>query len=417
MTSAPVFSADLPSTNNATTARRLGYLSGAPRVSTRPDSESSGPRSHILGVTGAFEELGWEVNSFILGNRISSNLSHRSEGLMHRSWAHALAADFGRMTMRVLNARAAWRKLGGRVDWVYERLGGFQSLGRKFQKNGAVWILESNALVFREASVERRSSVLTSLARRLEFQAYRECDVIVVISDLLKDLICTEAGVAREKVLVVPNGVNTSVFDPSRYTARRLFPGFTVGFVGRLNKWQALDVLLHAVKELRTEQGIDINVAIVGDGVMRNEWSGLASTLGLQNAVQFTGQIKFDEIPSYLAGFDAGYSGQVELKTAGMYLSPLKLYEYLAMAKPVVAAEFADARKLIRNGETGFLFESGNKEDLKRALSAAWLSRQKLPAMGRVARLEIIAQHSWKARVEQMIVDIHRVLGERACAH
>ena len=415
MTSTPVLSTDLPALNNKITARRLGYLSGAPRVSTRPDSESSGPRSHILGVTGAFEELGWEVQSFILGNRISSNLSHRSEGLMHRSWAHALAADIGRMTMRVVNAQAAWRELGGRVDWVYERLGSFQALGRKFQKHGAVWILESNALVFREASVERRSSVLTSLARRLEFQAYRECDVIVVISELLKELICTEAGVASEKVLVVPNGVNTSVFDPSRYTARRLFPGFTVGFVGRLNAWQALDLLLHAVKELRAEQGFDINVAIVGDGVMKNEWSGLASTLGLQNAVQFTGQVKFDEIPSYLAGFDVGYSGQVELKTAGMYLSPLKLYEYLAMAKPVVAAEFADARKLIRNGETGFLFESGNKEDLKRALTDAWLSRQKLPGMGRVARQEIIAQHSWKARVEQMIVDIHRVLGERAC--
>jgi len=229
-------------------------------------------------------------------------------------------------------------------------------------------------------------------------------------------LICAESGVAKEKVLVVPNGVNTSVFDPSRYSARRLFAGFTVGFVGRLNAWQALDLLLHAVKELRAEQGLDINVAIIGDGVMKNEWSSLASTLGLQDAVQFTGQVKFDDIPSYLSGFDVGYSGQIELKTAGMYLSPLKLYEYLAMAKPVVAAEFADARKLIRNRETGFLFESGNKEDLKRALTDAWLSRQKLPAMGRVARLEIIAQHSWKARVEQMIEGIQRVVGERACA-
>ena len=336
---------------------------------------------------------------------------------MHRSWAHALAADFGRITMRMLNAQAAWRELGGRVDWVYERLGSFQALGRKFQKHGAVWILESNALVFREASVERRSSVLTGLARRLEFQAYRECDVIVVISDLLKELICAEAKIAPDKVLVVPNGVHTSVFDPSKHRARREFPGFTVGFVGRLNAWQALDLLLHAVRELRAEQGLDINVTIVGDGVMRNEWSSLASTLGLQDAVRFTGQAKFDEIPSYLAGFDVGYSGQIELKTAGMYLSPLKLYEYLAMAKPVVAAEFADARKLIRNGETGFLFESGNKEDLKRALKDAWLSRQKLPAMGRVARQEIVAQHSWKARVEQMIEGIQRIVGERACAH
>jgi len=415
MTSTPILSTEPPTLKNRADGLRLGYLSGAPRVSTRPDSESSGPRSHVTGVIGAFEELGWEVHPFILGNRISSKLSRRSEGLMHRSRAHALTADLGRLAMRVLSARAAWRELGGRVDWVYERLGSFQALGRRFQRQGAVWILESNALVFREASVERRSSVLTSLARRLEFQAYRECDVIVVISEMLKELICAEAGVAKNKVVAVPNGVNTRIFDPSRYTARRLFPGFTVGFVGRLNAWQALELLLHAVKELREEQDLDINVAIVGDGVMKNEWSSLVSTLGLEKAVQFTGQIKFDEVPSYIAGFDTGYSGQVDLKTAGMYLSPLKLYEYLAMAKPVVAAEFADARRLIRDGETGFLFESGNKQDLKRAVREAWLSRQKLPAIGRLAREEVVAQHSWKARVAQMIEDINRVLGERSC--
>jgi glycosyltransferase involved in cell wall biosynthesis len=364
---------------------------------------------------GAFEELGWDVHSYILGNRISGKLSHKSEGLMHRSRLHALTADFGRLAMRVLSARAAWRELGGRVDWVYERLGSFQALGRKFQKNGAVWVLESNALVFREASVERRSSVLTSLARRLEFQAYRECDVIVVVSEMLKELICGEFGLSREKVVVVPNGVNTGVFDPSRYSARRLFPGFTIGFVGRLNAWQALDLLLYAVKELRDEQWMDVNIAIVGDGVMKNEWTGLASTLGLESAVKFTGQISFDDVPSYVAGFDVCYSGQVDLKTAGMYLSPLKLYEYLAMAKPVVAAEFADARRLIRDGETGFLFQSGDKQDLKRAITEAWLSRQKLPAMGLLGREEVVAQHSWKARVAQMIEDINRVLGERSC--
>jgi glycosyltransferase involved in cell wall biosynthesis len=114
-------------------------------------------------------------------------------------------------------------------------------------------------------------------------------------------------------------------------------------------------------------------------------------------------------------GFDVCYSGQVDLKTAGMYLSPLKLYEYLAMAKPVVAAEFADARRLIRDGETGFLFQSGDKQDLKRAITEAWLSRQKLPAMGLLGREEVVAQHSWKARVAQMIEDINRVLGERSC--
>ncbi len=51
-----------------------------------------------------------------------------------------------------------------------------------------------------------------------------------------------------------------------------------------------------------------------------------------------------------------------------MYHSPLKLYEYMAMAKPVVASAFEDAQRVIRDRETGFLFQPGDKEDLKRTL-------------------------------------------------
>lgn len=48
--------------------RCLGYLSGAPRVSTNPEAECGGPRSHVLGVIRAFETLEWEVKPFIVGD-------------------------------------------------------------------------------------------------------------------------------------------------------------------------------------------------------------------------------------------------------------------------------------------------------------------------------------------------------------
>src|SRR3954465_6482754 len=50
--------------------RRLGYLSGAPRASPRPDPEAIGPRSHVVGVLAAFRELGWEVQPYIVGDRV-----------------------------------------------------------------------------------------------------------------------------------------------------------------------------------------------------------------------------------------------------------------------------------------------------------------------------------------------------------
>ena len=385
-------------------------------MTTRRDSESSGPRSHVTGVITAFQALGFDVHTFIVGDRISPRLAHQSESVLHRSRVHALAADLARLSMGVLNSRIAWRELGRRVDWVYERLGSFQALGRVFQQHGALWVLESNALLFREAKVERQTSVLSGLARRFEFQAYRDCDVLVCISEMLKEMICREADIPSEKILVVPNGVNTSFFDPARHSQRRLFDGFTVGFVGRLNSWQALDVVLHAIWELRKEKGLAINLAVVGDGVMKGEWTSLVRQLGLADVVRFTGQVSSDDVPSYIAGFDLGYSGQVALKTSGMYLSPLKTYEYMAMAKPVLAADFADSRRLVQASGAGFLFVPGQKDDLKRALSDAYSYRGKLPAMGWQGRAEIISHHSWKSRVSEIISGIHSLLEARNAA-
>ena len=151
-------------------------------------------------------------------------------------------------------------------------------------------------------------------------------------------------------------------------------------------------------------------MTIVGDGPARKAWEQRAKQLGLGAAVLFTGRLLPDEVPQHIAGFDVGYSGPIQLSVGKMYLSPLKLYEYMAMAKPVVAAAFEDARRLVEGQGTGFLFQSGDKEDLKRALREAYARRYSLPGMGQQARAQIVARHSWVARVRHLIERIEPVL-------
>lgn len=86
-----------------------------------------------------------------------------------------------------------------------------------------------------------------------------------------------------------------------------------------------------------------------------------------------------------------------------MYHSPLKLYEYMAMAKSVVASSFEDAKRAVRPEETGFLFRAGDKKDLKWALRRAYESRDRLPGMGARAREEVVSKHDWLARVRDII--------------
>lgn len=393
--------------------QRLGYLSGAPRVSTRTSKESVSPRAHVLGVMGAFEELGWEVDPFIVGDRSPRKFTAEgSQRALSGGFLYTLTADLMRLILGTINARRAWRELGGQVDWVYERLAVLQSLGWIFKRHGIPWILETNGPLFYEAKAERKAIVLGRVARWLEIKAYQECDILVCISEAVKEIALREAKVQPEKIVVMPNGVDTVFFNPERCIPKRFFPNFTIGFVGTFFPWQALDLLLEATGELRAE-GLDISVAFLGDGVMRKAWESKTEQLGLSENVIFTGMIPWEEVPQTIAGFDVAYSGHVQLGSRGMYHSPLKIYEYMAMAKPTVASAFEDARRAIRDRETGFLFQGGDKNDLKRALNEAYRSQKELVEMGRKARQEAVTYHSWTARVRTLISEVERIRNKK----
>jgi glycosyltransferase involved in cell wall biosynthesis len=392
--------------------RRLAYLSGSPRVSTRPEAEATGPRSHVLGVITGFRALGWQVRPYIVGDRVPTEwIRSGSAGQLRRRLLTRLAADVLRVGMGMANASDAVRKVG-KVDWVYERLGSFQMMGLPFKVRGIPWILETNAPLFFEAQRDRRSVVLGGLARRMELMAYRQCDVLVSISQELKAIVVKEAQLNPEKVIVLPNGVDTNRFHPGTVTPRRVFSLPTIGFVGNLAVWQGLDTLLHLLAELRKE-GIDLALVVVGDGVMRGEWETLARDLAMQDRVQFTGRVGMEEVPGLVSGFDIGFSGQMPLGSGKMYLSPLKLYEYLAMGKPALASAYDDASQVVRPGETGYLFEPRNETSLRMMLRKAYDERDVWPRMGEAARQLVTREHSWDARIRQLVDGVEARLRER----
>jgi glycosyltransferase involved in cell wall biosynthesis len=386
--------------------RRLLYLSGAPRVSTRPEAETTGARSHILGMSGAFERLGWRVDRFIVGDRVPRSWratgSHRAAS---KTYARRVAADVVRIVLGRVNARRARAMCRGGVDLIYERFGAFQALGAACRGDGALWVLESNGPLFYEAKVERKSLALGALARLLERRAYRACDLLVCVSDSLKEILVASCDVPPEKVVVIPNGVDTTFYDPARYEPTRIHQGFTVGFVGNLYAWAGLGPLLQAVAELR-DSGMDISAVLVGDGMVRGRCEDEARRLGIADRVTFVGRVARETVPRYIAGFDVGYSGQVTLQMGAMYHSPLKIYEYMAMGRPAVASGFADARRAIRDDVTGFLFEPGDAESLKGALRRAYDARDRLEQMGARARAEAVAHHSWTARARTLLAEV-----------
>lgn len=381
----------------------MGYLSGAPRVSTQNEAELSGPSRHVMGMIDGFKLYGYHVKQFIMGDRLTTSwLSFGSRKWLNANLFNRLLADLIRIYLNRINSHQAYFEIG-RVDFVYERFGVFQSLGKQFKQNGIPWILETNALLYKEASTDRKTIELKKIAYENEKRAYNECDLLVCVSDTLKTMIQKEIEIPEEKILVSPNGVDTELFNPDLTKPIRFFNEITVGYVGELERWQSLDLLIEAVSELRGETRLCI--LIVGDGSDSTRLRKIVNDLDMEDNVHFTGRLPLDFIPSYIAGCDICYSGHTTTKAGEMYFSPLKTYEYLSMAKPIITSDFAEARNLI-NGQFGFLFLPGDKESLKNALVTASRNYKNWFEIGKIARGTIINEHSWQARVSKLLARI-----------
>jgi glycosyltransferase involved in cell wall biosynthesis len=253
-----------------------------------------------------------------------------------------------------------------------------------------------------EAAFDRNSLVLTSLARRHERQAYLDCSMLVCVSEPLKQLVTSRLGVPGDKIAVVPNGVDTDFFRP-RPSEPRAYEGFTLVYAGGIEPWQGIDLLLHTMADLRRDDGLSIHAVIAGDGPVRRDCERLAGELGLGPYVQFLGTVSREAVPHVIASGDLGYSGHTEMQGRAVFRSPLKLYEYMAVGKPVLSSAVADARQIVVPNETGFLFTSDDAGGLRAALSRAFAARDALPAMGARARKLVEDGHSWSARCRAIV--------------
>lgn len=383
----------------------IGYLSGAPRVSTRPEVEATGPRSHVLGIIHAFENKGWEVRRFIVGDQVPlSWVSEKSAKKVNKNYFSRLLADIIRIVLGVYNGQKAIDAIG-EVDFIYERLSAFQALGRKFQKKSIPWILETNALLFKESGSDRKSMLLTGLARKIELNAYRNCDLVVCVSSELKKVILENLRIPEERIFVLPNAVDIRLFKPAHNNIEWKSKIPVLGFVGLVANYQGLETLIRALAELQTE-GVSYKLVIVGEGPEKQKLEGITSQLDLIDLVEFTGRVPWEKVPALISGFDICYSGQESIDAIGsMYLSPLKLYEYGAMGKPIIASDNEDAKKLI-NEDTGYLFETSKIASLKEALRKAYGQQETWAEKGTNLRTLIERKHSWDSRIDQLLTVI-----------
>jgi glycosyltransferase involved in cell wall biosynthesis len=365
---------------------------------------STGPRAHITGMLGGMADADCEVTSFLAGNRSPTYLTdERSDQRMVKSSLRGYVVDVARLLSNPLLGVAA-RRTVGKIDVLYERQATMQSLGW-YRRRSTPWVIESNGPFWYEADTERGSLKLKWLARWLEVNSYRSSDLVVCVSEALKQILVREAGVDSRKIVVIPNAV-----DPSRFSYVKPAPWnqngpLVIGFIGYLTQWAGLDTLLTAIAQVRTE-GLSVQVRIAGQGPETLQLQELSRQLGLSDSVDFLGLRAWTEIPAFLGGCHIGYSGQRRMRIGEMYHSPLKLYEYQAAGLPILASNFPDAQSLIEPTGAGWLFDGGDSDSLAIAIHSAYDQGSALASLGEAGRRNIASNHSWASRVRYLLDEL-----------
>lgn len=185
------------------------------------------------------------------------------------------------------------------------------------------------------------------------------------------------SGISTEKVALIPNGVDTELFQPGTPTLReelKLERRSVIGFAGRLVPGKGVNHLIEAAKDVLAVVP-DAAFVIAGDGPSRSQLVELAEHLGVASAFHFVGT------RSDMVGF---YSSLHVLALPSLdECMPMCLLEAMACTKPVVATRVGAVPDMIQNGHTGFLVKPKDS----RAVGAAILRVLQSPARGHVMGL------------------------------
>jgi glycosyltransferase involved in cell wall biosynthesis len=253
-----------------------------------------------------------------------------------------------------------------RPDILYERYNLFMLAGVLIRKRfGLPMLLEINAPLADERD-RFGGLALKKLARWSEDTVWRNADFVLPVTKVLGDYVARR-GVERSRVKVIPNGINvahfTGVPDQDTVKARLGLQGTLVlGFTGFVRDWHGVD---RVIRWLASEQAPqNARLLIVGDGPARAALTQLASELNLGERVIFTGVLPRARIPAHVACFDLALQPAVV-----DYASPLKLFEYLALGKAIVAPAQANILEILVDGENSLLFDPDTADALERALT------------------------------------------------
>jgi glycosyltransferase involved in cell wall biosynthesis len=265
--------------------------------------------------------------------------------------------------------------------------------------------------IWPESAVELgilKNKAFIRMAEVLENWLYKKSWKIATATEGIREYMVRK-GKKRERVFLLPNGVNTETFSPREANKNWLeklgFEGKKVfTFAGRVGYAQGLDSVLKAAKIV---EGLnpDVRFLIIGDGPEKETLIKLKDDLKLTNLV-FHDSVPVTEMPNIFSISDFSV---VSLRNIELFKGarPSKIFPALASGVPVLYCGVGESAELIENNHCGIIAEPENPDDIaNKILDCAAMDSQEYKQYSQSGRKFVEEFYSWKFIVDDLLKNI-----------
>ncbi|HSM54654.1 MAG TPA: glycosyltransferase family 4 protein, partial [Candidatus Sulfomarinibacteraceae bacterium] len=274
---------------------------------------------------------------------------------------------------------------------------------------GIPYVLEVNADLLQQRKV--KGDPLRGLRRWVAQWSTRFCfnsaAIIISVSPQLTRHLERGWGVSPSQLATLPCAADTELFgangQPDQVRQQLGLNGEPiVMWVGGFYPWHSLDLLIDSFSHVAA-QVPGAKLVLVGDGETRPQIEQRVQELGLRNALVMVGAVPHRQVPDLMSIADVVVAPAPALGAEdGGTGTPLKLFEYMAAGKAIVATAVNQAETIIEDGRTGILVAPGNDNAFAAAITHLLNDPQKRQQLGQNARRQAEERYSWDAYVMQL---------------
>jgi glycosyltransferase involved in cell wall biosynthesis len=400
-----------------------------------------GSVGHVAGVANAFRRRGLEIRLLVSKEQPLLDPGIRQVPINPSNLA-VYPHDLNRLRYHLRYLSGARRHVATwRPDFIYQRYGLNDLTGICLRaRTGIPLVIEFNGSETWAQTHWGSPLLFQGLSERIEAVNLKLADLVVVVSEEIRRQVLA-LGIPPERVLFYPNCVDPCMFDPLRFDSitikqTRAELGVPVDsdlftFVGTFGRWHGTDVLAAAIRALFDQDRSFLSVRrihflLVGEGF---HGAKVRQTLGEDLGAPFVTLSGFrpqGETPRILAASDVCLSPHVPNPDGTPFFgSPTKLFEYMAMARLIVASDLDQIGWVLRGWRpgtappvatgrecaAGLLVEPGDLNSLIEGIrKAAELDREKRIRLGEKAREIVLKSFTWDMNVEAVFTALEDVV-------